>query len=906
MRKISTVLLLFCTMLCMATSLPAQLKRADKYFNNFQYSKAIPLYEKGLKSTGDPVAYANLAYCYKMVKDYANAEKYYAKAVKSKKTNPVNYYYYGVVLKNDNKPEEAQKQFEAYLEKVPGDKSGGTQVKSCKDVKVWLTQTPLYAVKNASQLNTPGADFSPVFYNNGIVFTSDRGDLDLVEGHNSSNDKAYLSIFYAEIKKQKDDSVTYKKAVAFAKSLNSDYHNGPASFSADGNTIAYNRVNKKLKLSGKNFTNRPQIYLATKTKKNKFGKPVAFPYNSDAYSVGHPCLSPDGQTLYFSSDMPGGIGGKDIYVCHKEGEGWSKPENLGSGVNTDKDEEFPYIRKDGTLFFSSDGLPGFGGLDIFSATKTNGKWGDATNQGAPMNGPTDDFGIVFNEDNSKGYFTSDRKGGKGDDDIYSFVVTSKFIRIAGKIMLSQDLKNPAKNAGVSIQTDDGQEVKRSKTDNAGFFKFENLPADKKYIVKLDESDPAFAGQKKAWMTDEKDKIVRVTVLNNKGGHFVFKNLPLDPNAPPELLTDDDMINIAGNLLAGAPAVPIANQVVYLKNDKGDIVQSTTTNAFGAFAFKDLPPDQNYVVAMEETDTKLSPNTKITITNKSGKEIAVTTLDGKGHFAYKILASDKATMGAMEVTDSDLRLDLKGKLLAGDGSNKALANTTLNIVDEKGKVIQSIKTDANGNFNFVNLPSDQNYFVSVGEGSDPQLAKLDKLVLTDGTGRVIKELKLGKDGKFKFDVLPTDQTKMGYVYVDDPWLKVLKLKQDNNSNKKDSLSIIENIHYAYGEYKIIPEAQNILDKVIQVMKNDPDLVVEVDSHTDSRSTSEYNMTLSKKRASTAVDYIVAHGISASRIKGIGYGESRLLNKCGDGVDCPEEEHAKNRRTEFKITKNVKKK
>lgn len=250
------------------------------------------------------------------------------------------------------------------------------------------------------------------------------------------------------------------------------------------------------------------------------------------------------------------------------------------------------------------------------------------------------------------------------------------------------------------------------------------------------------------------------------------------------------------------------------------------------------------------------------------------------------------MKLMVVEDSELRFDLKGNLL--NDSKDPLANSVINLVDENGTVIQSVKTDGNGSFSFVNLPADKNILFSLDE-TDPKMKSFTKLYITDAKGNVIKEL-TKINGSFKFTILPVDQNKIGVVYVDDPWLKVLQLK---NETRKDSLTIVENIYYNYGEYKILPEAEKTLDKVINIMKNDPQLNIELSSHTDSRSSAEYNMKLSQQRAKAAVDYIVNKGISRSRISGKGYGESRLINRCADGVECSEEEHAKNRRTEFKI-------
>ena len=509
-----------------------------------------------------------------------------------------------------------------------------------------------------------------------------------------------------------------------------------------------------------------------------------------------------------------------------------------------------------------------------------------------MNCPTDDFGIIFNDDNTRGYFSSNRSGGKGSDDIYSFVALNKFLTVAGKILFSKNLNDPAKNAEVMLLSDEGKMIGTATTDNAGFFKFDKLDPDKKYMVKLDETDPRFVDKKKYYLTDEKDKIIRVTVINDKGGKFVFQNLPADPNGLPELGAEDD-VTIAGNLLFGEnPSKPLANTKVNLLNDKGEVVQTATTNAFGAFVFTDLPADQNFLVKVDESDTQLAPNTKVIITNKSGKEMQTTKSGDGGDFKFTFLASDKVGLKLMTVEDSELRFDLKGNLIS---DNKApIANSTINLVNEKGEVLQTTKTDANGSFQFTNLPADQNILFALDE-NDTKLKNIIKVFLTDVKGAVVKEFSR-INGKFKFSILPADYTKMGVLYVDDPWLKVLQLK---NEAKKDSITIVENVYYNYGEYKILLEAEKTLDKVINIMKNDPSLVIDLSSHTDSRSTKEFNLKLSDQRAKAAVDYILKGGISKDRISGKGYGESKLINKCADGVECTEEEHAKNRRTEFKI-------
>jgi outer membrane protein OmpA-like peptidoglycan-associated protein/tetratricopeptide (TPR) repeat protein len=901
MKQIKNFSLLILILL-ITLPLSAQIRRGDKFFAGGEFARAIPAYERGLKHKSDAQAMENLANCYRIEKNYQKAEDWYSKTISANPNcNSIVYYYYGIALRNNGKTTEAKTQFQNFIAKNPNDKKAEAQVEALDNMQVWLTQTPLYAVWNIPSLNSPASDIAPVYFENGLLFVSDRGQTDVLNDENSSfSGRAFYAIYYSKKSLEKEDSIVFGKASKLSRTINKEYHNGPVSVTEDGKTMAFNRVDRKLFLKSKHFVNRPKIYFSEQ-KGHHWTSPKSFPYNSDEYSCAHPSLSADGQQLFFSSDMPGGSGGKDIWMCKREGDSWGKPENLGPDVNTPGDEVFPFLRKDGMLFFSSDGQIGLGGLDIFSATKeSNGKWGNVANQGAPMNGTTDDFGIVFNAEGSRGFFTSNRAGGKGDDDVYSFKVTSKFIRISGKLLGSKSTGDILPNTKVELLTKDGKPVKTTTTDANGNFKFENLSADQSYLVRLNENDGSISAKKKYYMADDKNALVRVTVLDEVGGKYTFQNLPIDPSQPPQLLSDDDYLTIAGNLISdGNPPQPIANTKVDLKDENGNVVQTGTTNAFGAFTFSHIPPDKTYIVAIGDgSDPKLAASSKIVITDKSGKELMSTKPDANGKFQFKILKEDKSTLNAMAVNDQDLRLDMKGTLVGADQSNTPLANTTINIVNDKGDVVQTVKTDDKGHFDFTNLPADQSFIVSVADVVDPGLAAVGKLYIKDVTGKIVKTLRIGAGGKFEFRILALDRTVLGQVYVDDPWLQVLQMK---SKAKNDSLTIIENIYYDYGDWHILPSAENTLEKVAKVMQLDPSITIEISSHTDSRGPANDNIILSQKRAQSVVDYLVKRGIDKKRLTAIGYGESRLLNKCSDGVNCSEEEHAKNRRTEFKINK-----
>jgi tetratricopeptide (TPR) repeat protein len=736
----------FVLMTSFVVDVPAQMKLADEYFKDLEYSKAVPCYEKALKKKKDPAAASNLAFCYTILKDYPKAEAWYAKVVADSLADPRNFICYGKILRINNKSEEAQKQFENYLSRFPGDKEALLQLQACQEMKIWLVRVPGFAVSNVRELNTKYSEFSPCYYKNGLALTSDRANLDLIEeDNNRATSRAFLSVYFAEFRQQAGDSISFKTPVPLEIGLNSVYHNGPVSFSDDQKMIAFTRVGKENKLSALHFVNHPKIYFSYSENK-KFKNIVPFPYNSDSYSVTQPALSGDGKTLYFTSDMPGGFGGKDLYLSHKQGDStWSKPENLGPEVNTSQDESFPYFYKDSSLYFSSTGHPGYGGMDLFSASLSKGSWTHITNLGSPINGSSDDFGIVFDSEKKHGFFTSDRSGGRGNDDIYSFRVIKKIIKVAGRILFSPDTIDPAKGVIVRILTDKGEVLNVGTTNDKGFFLFENLPPDAKYTVALDENDPALKGRDRAWMAEENGRVIRVIVFKDgKRNSFEFRNLPADPNAAPDLYDTNDLLNLAGNILAGSKnPLPITPHRVVVRNDKGEVIQTTQTNERGGFAFRGLPPEQNLTIALDDNETPLLPDLLITITDRNGIVVGTARTDAHGRFHYQILAASHARLKELPVVETELKVDMKGKLLAGDGSNKALVNTTIRTLDEKGNELQRTKTDANGFFKFENLPSAANYAVAIGDTNDPQLSDLDKLFLADVNGNVINELKITK-------------------------------------------------------------------------------------------------------------------------------------------------------------------
>lgn len=566
----------------------AQISKGDEHFDNLEFKKAIPAYQKALKkkkNADNAELLAKIADCFRFIKDYSNAASYYALAIEKGSKNPDVFLHYGMILKSMGSYDDAEKQFNKSLELRPGDMMAMNGIRSCQNIKKWKKKPKEYEVTNLGKINSEKSEFSPVIWKDKLVFVAER-ESDLIDfTHAGYNDQPYLNVFAAEMDKE-----SFGKPEGFSKKLNSNYHDGPVCFSKDGNTIYFTRVKNRTS-NDKEFVNRAKIYIA-EVKGNALKKETEFPFNNDAYSVAHPSITDDGKTLFFSSDKPGGFGGMDIYYTKLGASGWEAPVNMGPDINTSGNEEFPFIRTDGILFFASDGLPGFGGLDVFSAYNVSGKWILRRNEGSGINDITDDFGAFFINEKD-GYFSSDRPGGKGSDDLYKFNYSDRSAVLEGFVLTALDTAKGAGNQKLLLIDSDGNVVGETRTDKRGYFKFDNLEVNKNYMVKMDETDPAFSEYPRYYYADKDGNIMRSTKEDEKAGKFVFNTLPLKENSISEIDAEDDF-TIAGNVLYGEKNTPVANAGLLLKDDKGHVLDETKTNDLGSFVFRKLADRKSVV------------------------------------------------------------------------------------------------------------------------------------------------------------------------------------------------------------------------------------------------------------------------------------------------------------------------
>lgn len=447
-------------------------EKADKIYNAGRYADAADLYKKAYAKENSKTVKAEMAYktadCYSKMNNNKEAINWYEKAVKGNLADPIATLKYADALKMAGRYDEAIAQYNAYKGLNPSDAKGQDGASSSEMAQQWKDKPTKWKVENVNALNTKSFDFAAAasrLEKNTLYFTSSRA-----ESAGSGNDAWYGEKFYDLFKSTQDNNGKWSIPTPISDVVNTKASEGAACFDSKGSVMYFTRC-KPADEKGKD--GQCKIYK-TVYDGAKWSDPELLPLNSDAYTSGHPSLSADGTTLYFSSDMPGGSGGKDIWITKNENGIWSSPTNL-AGINTAGDEMFPYINDNGgngKLYFSSNGHAGMGGLDIFSATNENGVWGNVTNLKSPMNSSGDDFGVSFNSATT-GYITSDREGGQGSDDIYSFTIPPANFAVYGKVY-DTDTKEPISGATVELFGSDGTQLS-VKTQDAGTYRYELKP-----------------------------------------------------------------------------------------------------------------------------------------------------------------------------------------------------------------------------------------------------------------------------------------------------------------------------------------------------------------------------------------------------------------------------------------------
>lgn len=711
------------------------MRRANKLFNSFAYKDAAALYEMELKKHAkNYLALKNVATCYRKMNDMVNAEKWYAKVVENESTDPENYLYYAQALEFNGKIDDAKVYYKKFTASANMDKRGERKMKSLDAISSFYTDSVYYKINNVA-FNTAGSDYGIAFCKEGLTFATSGIQNSFVKSEFKWSNEAFSDLYLVRMFDERDS--VFAPAMALSDHVNSKYNEGPACYDSEGRTLAFTRngyMNGKA-IAGKDKTNYLQIYIAT-DKMHDWKNIRPFSQNSSNYSVCHPAFSMDGKTMYFVSDMPGGFGGTDIYMSKNDNGKWGEPTNMGVSINTEGNELFPSVLRDSVLYFASNGKGGLGGLDIFAAQIIGEKVKEVVNMGYPVNTAYDDFGLIYDKSKRTGFFSSNRPGGKGKDDIYRFTYSKPDFQLK-LVVYDSESRAPLNKAKVKLYDSKSKVLQEVETDEAGFF-ITPITMDASFSVAV--STAKYFDQAKPFDTKGVkgfEKLVEIPMFKDLGFNLVGK------------ITDSE--------------------------------------------------------------------------NKSSMEgVQITILDAKsGADVYA------------------------GKTNASGDFQKNLSNYSLNQM-----VSYEIKLEKPG-------------YIAKTIYYSKQLTKSGDINLNDDINLGMEKLKVGTD--------------IGKVFNLNP------------------------IYFDSGKADIREDAEVELNKIVKALEDNPTIVIEIGSHTDSRSATKANLTLSDKRAKATVDYIISKGIDKSRLSGKGYGESKLVNKCKDGVKCSEEEHQQNRRTEFRIVK-----
>ena len=528
------------------------IRDADYAFMSKQYEKALENYQKGFKKVQKNRVEANrvsfqIAECYRIMGDFKRAEQQYLRLEKKnyQKDQPIILFHLGSIYNTRSEYDKALKYYTDYQQRVPGDARIGVRIEGCQKAKVWLENPTRHEVENFKTVNGKQNDWAPNWGNperqNQIIFTSNR-EGSIGKGTDQWTGTAFSDIYRTDKPKSKntDWPGEWSPVLPFDEEteLNSAVNEGEASANLKGGVIYFTRCpqDKKKVMSC-------YIYSAVKRGKT-FGDIKMIELGPDSFNYVHPFISPDELTLYFASDKPDGYGGYDIYrATRAKKTDKFRIENCGPNVNTGGQEVYPTLRGDSILYFSSDGHPGLGGLDLFSSVLKNGRHQPAENLLVPINSSWDDMSIIFDDTPAidpmskaeypeKGFFASNRPGGRGGDDIYYFYVRPIVFSLAGFIKNASNLAL-MDAVEVSLTGSDGSSSKTS-TDVRGFYHFDKtkILANVTYTLNV---------RKKGFWEDENTTAQQTTIGLTENTDlkqdFLLNPIPEEPIILPEILYD---------------------------------------------------------------------------------------------------------------------------------------------------------------------------------------------------------------------------------------------------------------------------------------------------------------------------------------------------------------------------------
>ena len=739
-----------------------------------------------------------------------------------------------------------------------------------------ITCTP-FTIKG---INSKYDDFSPVVTGDQLVFTSGREKDLVLAGENNWKKTGHLNLFATDLKKGWSDTSSYRNITPYSETIKTNNHTGPAIFTPGGDTIFYTQVEAKKRRQ--RAERKPQLYMATQNGSG-WQNLVLLPFNDKAFSFGHPAWDVQTSTLYFVSDMEGGKGGKDIYRSTFIGGVWGPVENVAE-VNTEYDELFPSIAA-GDLFFSSNRPGGEGGMDLY--WKIIGAEQGAKNI-EELNTAFDEIGIYVAPDRTKGFYSSNPEG---NDDIAFFYMERSVTlsnELAGQFTY-RSLDGVANGLKVQLYSEEGELLFEQTTTADGEFKFRNLPGENYTIKAVSEDDLELI------VYDSKGEATTY-LLRDSEGAFQYKKIDY-ATAGTLSFMDESMMDFKLNegWISGQftyenfPGKYADSITVMLVDNDGNVVFKQLTDQHGNFNFKHLSLQENYLLTTEDLDENLV----LFVYDQEGNVVAQLKQNETGSFVYRKIKADYSN-NLQALAEGEDVFEYNTMTLTGNFNYKALEGEfkdglEVMLYDEQGIYITSTTTNERGEFRFTSLDPTISYLFAINEENLPFELEEFNLHVVNRYGEVVADLVRGSEGFFTYRTLQATTSDLVTVSEND-----LNFTLTNQAKESVVIFFEKNSSYPASEdYKLLSD-------VIAYLKKNPSGSVQILAYADSRAHNEYNLYLSEKRGNRIKDYMVNRGVSPSRIKVSAYGESKLINACGDNVECAEEEHAKNRRVEILLS------
>jgi outer membrane protein OmpA-like peptidoglycan-associated protein/tetratricopeptide (TPR) repeat protein len=555
---------------CMIFLFPAisfaqsHLKKANQLYEDLSFAAAVPEYEKAIKSDPDnSEAVSKLAHCYRLINDSKEAERWYSKLVQMKDVKPSQMMYYTQALMSNGNYPEAEVWIKKYTEIAGSDSRSERILQSLHELNSLIEDSANYLIEKLS-INSPNSDCSPVFYKDGIVFSSSRKRIEMFQSTHEWTGLPFFSLYYAKGKEN-----TFEKPEEFAPNIMTKYNNGSVCFNSTYNElyITRNSIDDGKVHRSDSGVIKLKIYHYKKSG-SKWVEDSHFPFNSDNYNCAHPYLSKDGDKLFFASDMPGGYGGLDLYYCMKSGESWGQPVNLGPAVNTYGNDAFPFIDNREGLFFASDGRGGLGGYDVFYSPKNGNGYYSSINLGYPINSSGDDLGWTQNEEGNSGYFSSNRVSKNENDDIYMF----NRMAILLNVLVYDAKTNLPLTASTLKIIEGGQEKRIVTTSDSGTFNFLMTPGKEYHIIT----------EKEKYQSDS------VEIETADMAIASTKNLSIGLNKKPDLTTLEGKI-----LSSDSRRSAITDAKVRLVDSQSGEERFAMTSKEGKYKFDNVPVDHTF-------------------------------------------------------------------------------------------------------------------------------------------------------------------------------------------------------------------------------------------------------------------------------------------------------------------------